>query len=116
MPVSGRRGRFLRCAERRGAFGNQASGLQAQLGPSVAERKAVVLAQLVVEVLGGEPAVARAVELEHLVHTVDRHPPGRGLAEPPVEQTRHAFALVPLAPAPEAPLAHAQDLGGLRLA
>jgi hypothetical protein len=35
-----------------------------------------VLAQLVVEVLGGEPAAALAVQGQHVVHLVDRRPSG----------------------------------------
>jgi hypothetical protein len=99
-----------------GRLRHQAGGLQPELGPGVAEHETVVLAQLVVEVLGGESAVALAIEGQHVVHLVDRHPPARALAEPPVEQTRHAFAPIPVPPAPEGPLAHAQNLGGFRLA
>jgi hypothetical protein len=54
-------------------LGDQAGGLQPELGPGVAEPKAVVLAQLVVEVLGAEPAVALAIERQHRVHLVGRH-------------------------------------------
>src|SRR5262245_46011829 len=116
MPRIGRRGRFL--AVRRAALGlrHQAGGLQPELGPGVAKREAVMLAQLVVEMLGGEPAVALAVEAEHLANLVDRHPSGRGLTEPPIEQSRRAFALIAISPAAEAALAHAQDLGVLGLA
>ena len=90
--------------------------LQAQLGPGIAQVKTVVPAQLVVEVLGGEAAVALAIEGQHLVHLVERHAPGRRLAEPPIAQALRARRVVALPPAAEAALAHAQDLRGLRLA
>ena len=76
----------------------------------------MVLAQLGVEVLGGEPAVALAVQAQHRVHLVDRHALGRSFAEPVFGETLELLGLVAIPPAAEAPLAHAQDLGGLRLA
>jgi hypothetical protein len=95
---------------------DQPGRLQAQLGPGVAQAKAVVLAQLVVEVLGGETAVALAIQGQHRLDLVDRHPPGGRLAEPSIEQAGGAVVLVAIPPAAEGPLAHAQDLGGFRLA
>src|SRR4030095_10083865 len=94
----------------------QARGLRRELGPGRAKREAMVPAQLVVEVLGGEPPVAIAIKGQQLVHLVDGDPLGGGFAEPPVAEPRSAFVLVPISPAPERPLAHTQDLGGLRLA
>jgi hypothetical protein len=104
----------VRPAARR--LGDQPGRLQAQLGPGVAPRKTVALAQLVVEMLGREAAVTLAIQGQHLVDLIDRHPPAGGLAEPSIEQARGAFAVVAIPPAPEGPLAHPQDLGGLGLA
>jgi len=95
---------------------DQAGRLQPELGPGVAAREAMVLAQLVVEVLGGEPAVALAVQAQHLLQLVDRHLFGRGLAEPSIQQAARTLVFVPVPPAAEGPLAHAQDLGGRGLA
>jgi hypothetical protein len=95
---------------------DQPGRLQPQLGPGVAPTKTVVLAQLVVEMPGGEAAVKLAIQGQHLVDLVDRHPPGGRLAEPSIEQAGGAFVLVALPPAAKGPLAHAQDLRRLRLA
>src|SRR5688572_22470285 len=95
---------------------DQPGRLQAQLGPAVAPVKIVVLAQFVVKMLGGEAAVTLAVEAQHLVHLVDRYPPGGYLAEPSVEQALAPVGVVAVPPAPEGSLTHAQDLGRLGLA
>ena len=67
MPGSGRRSRFRRCAPLRGAFGNNARPLQMQLHPGVAPAEAVILDQMLVEMLGRETRVALAVKPLHLL-------------------------------------------------
>jgi hypothetical protein len=69
----------VRAAARR--LGEQPGRLQAQLDPGVAQAEAVVLAQLVVEVLGREAGVALAIQAQHRLDLVDRHASARGLAE-----------------------------------
>jgi hypothetical protein len=104
----------VRRAPRR--LGDQPGLVQAQLGPGVAQREAVPAHQLVVEVSGREAAVVLTVEAHYGVHLVHRHPSGRGLAQPPVEQPRRPFAFIAIPPAAERALAHPQDLRRLGLA
>jgi len=75
----------------------------------------VLLAPLVVEMLGGEAAVALAIQAQHLVDLIDRHPSGGRLAEPSIEQALEPIGVVAVPPTAEGPLAHAQDLRRLGL-
>ena len=56
----------------------------------------MVLAQLVVEVLGGQSAVALAIQAQHLVDLIDRHPLGGRLAQPSIEQALEPLGVVAL--------------------
>lgn len=72
--------------------------------------------QVLVEVLGGEALVALPIEPLDLLRIGVRNPLRRGLAEPPVEEPSLPLLAIALAPAPEGPLAHAEDLRRLQLA
>jgi hypothetical protein len=89
---------------------HQARVLQHPLGPGVAEREAVLRHELLVKVLHREVEVARAELLQHPLDAVDRHPPARDPAAPPVDQPLRPFGLVAIAQAAEVPLAHPQHL------
>ena len=73
-----------------------------QLRPGVAPAKSVVLHQMLMEVLGGEAAIALTVQRLHLLLPVDRHPLARRLAEPSVEKPDLALLVVTRKPAPDA--------------
>ena len=94
---------------------HDARPLQVQLEPGVAPAEAVVLDQMLVEVLDRETLVALAVKPLHFLGPVRRDPLARRLAEPPVDEAGLAFLLVPPRPAPECPLAHPKQLGRLLL-
>jgi hypothetical protein len=79
-----------------------------QLGPGVAPAEAVVLNEMLVEVLDREARVALAIKPLHLLRPVDRNPLARRPAEPPVEESGLALLLVTARPPPERPLAHPQ--------
>ena len=85
-------------------------GLQALLGPAVAQRKVVPGAQMVVEVLHRPAPVAAAILLKHPFDPVRRNPARGGLAQPAVEQTVASVLLVTPPVAPERPLRHPQQL------
>ena len=51
----------------------------------------MVLHQMLMEVLDGEALVALAIEPLHLLRPIDRDPPARRLAEPPIDKA--GFAL-----------------------
>src|SRR5271170_4533431 len=89
--------------------------LKMKLGPGVAPAEAVVLHQMLVEVLDGEALVALAIERLDFLRPVNRNPLARRLAEPAVQETRLALLLVAARPAPERPLAHPQKLRRLFL-
>jgi hypothetical protein len=82
--------------------------LKVKLGPGVAPAEAMVLHQMLVEVLDGEALIALATEPLHLLGPVDRNTPARRLAEPAVQEPGLALLLVTARPAPERPLAHPQ--------
>ena len=90
--------------------------LQGQAKPVVAQPKAVLANQLLVEVLGREVPVARLEQPQHIQHLVDPHAPGRGPAQAPVVETFRPLGLVAVPPTPEGPLRHPQDLRRLALA
>ena len=94
---------------------HDARPLKMQLQPGVAPTKAVVLDQMLVEVLDREALVALAIKPLDLLRPVGRNPPARRLAEPPVDEPGLAVLLVSPRPAPERPLAHPEQLGRLRL-
>src|SRR3990172_8948807 len=50
------------------------------------------------------------VQAQHLLHRSQRHPPGTGLAPPPVVQPIVAAPLVPPLPPPHLPVTDADDL------
>ena len=96
-------------------LGHQPFPLQVKLGPGVAPAKAVILHQMLMEVLDGETLVALAIERLHLLGPVDRNPLARRLAEPLVQKPRLALLIAPVAPAPKRPLAHPKQLRRLLL-
>jgi hypothetical protein len=59
--------------------------LKVKLRPGVAPAEAMILHQMLVEVLDGEALVALAVERLHLLRPVGRNPLARRLAEPQVQ-------------------------------
>jgi hypothetical protein len=71
-----------------------------QLEPRVAPAKAVILHQMLVEVLDGDALIALAVKPLDLLGPIDRNPLARRLAEPPIQQP--GFALLLVAPASSA--------------
>src|SRR5271168_1225033 len=89
--------------------------LQVQLGPGVAPAEAVILHQMLVEVLDGEALVALAIKSLDLLRPVGWNPLARRLAKPPIDKSGLAFLLIPALPAPERPLAHPQELRRLLL-
>ena len=94
---------------------HHAHPLKMQLRPGVAPAEAVVLHQMLVEVLDREALVALAIEPLHLLGPVDRNPLARRLAEPAVQEPGLAILLIAARPAPERPLAHPQKLRRLFL-
>src|SRR5271165_2883557 len=113
MPGSGRRGRFLRCAARRGAIATKPAALQHRLGPGVAQRKPVLGLQRFVKMLHREVPVACPILLHHKLDPVHRRPPPRGAPAPAIDQALCAFCLVPVAQPAEVPLADPEQLGRL---
>src|SRR5277367_6288802 len=89
--------------------------LKMKLGPGVAPAEAVVLHQMLVEVLDREALIALAIEPLHLLGPVDRNPPARRLAEPAVQEPGLALLLVTPRPPAERPLAHSKQLRRLPL-
>jgi hypothetical protein len=96
--------------------GQKTLAVQKRLGPGVAPIKAVHPDQPLVEMLGGEPAIARPVQLSHPLGFRRRDPTRRRLAQSPVNHTGFAFFLKPPRPAAKRPLAHPHQLGRLELA
>src|SRR5580693_4015182 len=92
-----------------------AGPLQMQLGPRITPAEAVVLDQMLVEMLDREALVALAIEPLHFLGPVGRDPFARRFAKPPVDEARLALLLVTARPAPERPLAHPEQLGRLLL-
>ncbi len=86
-----------------------------QLEPGVAPTEAVILNQVLVEVLDRKTLVALAVEPLHFLRPVRRNSPARRLAEPAVNEAGLALLLVTARPAAERPLAHPKQLGRLFL-
>src|SRR5665213_3040813 len=82
----------------------QALRLQKNLGPRVAPVEVVIADKVLVEVLGGETAVAVAIQSFDLLFAVNRHPFARRPAEPAVQQTGFSGILKPQAPAAKRPL------------
>ena len=66
-------------------LGNDARPLKMQLQPGVAPAEAVILDEMLVEVLDREALVALAIEPLHLLGPVARDPLARRLAEPAVQ-------------------------------
>ena len=94
---------------------NHALPLKMQLGPGVAPPKAVILHQMLVEVLDGEARVALAIKPLHLLRPVHRDPPARSLAEPPIDKAGFALLLVAARPSPKRPNVDPKQLGRLLL-
>src|SRR6202044_3102305 len=65
---------------------HHAHPLKMKLGPGVAPAEAVILHQMLVEVLDGEALIALAIEPLHLLGPVDRNPLARCFAEPPIDK------------------------------
>lgn len=95
---------------------DQAGLLEPHLGPRVAQAEPVIADQVLVEVLHREPLVALAVKPQHPIHFVHRHPLGRGLAEPAVQEPVEPLLPVAVPPAPERALAHPQQVRRVGLA
>jgi hypothetical protein len=87
--------------------------LQVDPGRGVAEPVAVPLLQLLVEMLDGEALVVLLIERAHALELVLGRPPGRGLADPPIDQAVRPVLLVALAPAAQGPLADPERCGRL---
>src|SRR6185437_13183302 len=71
----------------RHSHGRHALPLKMQLGPSVAPPEAVVLHQMLMEMLDREALVALAIEPLHFLRPVRRDPLARRLAEPAVDKS-----------------------------
>jgi hypothetical protein len=97
------------------SLGRKPRPLQMQLEPRVAPTEAVVLDQMLVEVLDGEALIALAVEPLDLLGPVDRNPLAGRLAQPTIDKPGLALILVSPGPAPEGSLAHPQKLRRLLL-
>src|SRR5207344_1540831 len=89
--------------------------LQMQLQPGVAPAEAVILDEMLVEVLDREALVALAIKPLHLLCPIHRDPLARRLAEPAVQEPGFALLLVAPRPPPERPFAHPQQLRRLFL-
>src|SRR5271166_1119677 len=94
---------------------HHARPLKMKLRPGVTPAEAMVLHQMLMEVLDREALVALAIKPLHLLRPVRRDPFARRLAEPAVDKPVLAFLLVAARPSPERPLAHAQKLRRLFL-
>ena len=94
---------------------NNARPLQMQLEPGVAPTEAVILNQVLVEVLDRKTLVALAIEPLHFLRPIRRDPPARRLAEPAIDEAGLAFLFITACPAPKCPLAHPKQLGRLFL-
>src|SRR5208282_2542839 len=94
----------------------QALRMQKPLRPRIAPAEQVILHQMLVEMLGREARVARAIQGLDLVAAIPRNPLARRLAKPTVQQSGLAFALEAQTPATERPLPHTQQLRSLQLA
>ena len=68
--------------------------LQMQLQPGVAPAEAVILDEMLVEVLDREALVALAIKPLHLLCPIHRDPLARRLAEPAVQEPGFALLLV----------------------
>jgi hypothetical protein len=84
--------------------------MQLRLHPGVAPAEIMLLLQMLVKVLDRPARVPRAVLRKHPVQLVDRHAPGRRLAQAFVEQTFKTFLLIAAPVAPELTLRTPQDL------
>jgi hypothetical protein len=103
MPTIGRRGRFLRCAERRGRP-HQPRPLQPQPGHRVAPLVMMPLLQLLVKMLHREAAIAFLIQPQHAQDLLGRRPAARRPADPPIAQPHRPLIAQPVTPAPERPL------------
>ena len=90
--------------------------LQADLGPGIAEPEAVAAHQVLVEVLGREVPIARAVLLQDPFDLVKRRAAPRGPPQAPVHKTRRPLGLVAVAKPAKMTLRHPQDLRRLQTA
>src|SRR6516164_5987844 len=79
----------------------------------VAPAKAMLLPQMLVEMLHVPAMVTRLVLAQQPRHLVGRHPSGRGLPQPFIKKPLKPFLLVAPAITSELPFRAAQDLAGL---
>src|SRR5438874_2604673 len=107
MPGSGRRGRFLRCAERRGAIATR---------PRLCSTVFVLGLQRFVKVLDREVPIPRPILLDDKLDAVHRRAPPGGSPTSPINQALRPVGLVPLAQPAKMPLADPQKLRGLHAA
>src|SRR6185312_2008368 len=68
------------------------------------------------KVLHREVAIVRSVEPQHAFDLLDRRPPARRLADPPIAQPLDPLLAQPVAMTAERPLAHPQQLRRFPLA
>jgi hypothetical protein len=57
-----------------------------------------------------KPGVALLVQPQHALDLLDRRPPARRFADPPIAQTRRPFIAKPVAPAPEGSFSYPKQL------
>ena len=95
---------------------NPAMRLQRQTNPVVTPTHAVLRHQLLVEVLRREVPVARVEQIKHPRNLVNRSAARRHTTETAVVKSLRSLRLIPVTPAPERPLADAQNLRSLQLA
>src|SRR5262252_3282790 len=89
---------------------HQTRRMQLRLGPRVAPAELVVANALLVKVLHVPTAVVRPVQLQHAIDLAALNAPGRGFAQPAVDQTRFAVVLEPIPVAPKLALRRSQRL------
>jgi len=84
--------------------------MQKGLRPGVAPREIVPGDQLLVKMLGREAVIAFAIQSFHFMLPVDRNPPARRLAQPPIQKPGFAVVFEPLPPPPKRPLINSKQL------
>jgi hypothetical protein len=114
IPTIGRRGRFLRCAERYCAACTRPSR-QMQLGHRVARDVAVAFDQMFVEMLDREAAVNVTIQAQHSLNLSYRGAAQRR-RRPPIGQTRHSSRAMAIAPTTEASFTDPKQFRSLDLA
>jgi len=91
-------------------FSDQPGRLQYPLGPGVGAGDPMHFPHLLMEVLGGEPGIATAIQLLHLEYLIERGPPRRDLTDAFIDQSIQAVILIAPHPAPHRAHIHIQNL------